>query len=51
MGPGDGFLLQYSRATDRFWADSDRLALGHCFKPRIANGRAATPPRTMVTKV
>lgn len=32
MGPSDGYLVQHARATQPFWADRHRLALGHAFR-------------------
>ena len=53
MGPGDGYLCQFSRDTRAFWADPRRLALGACLAAQAtdAAGGAASPPpppRTVV---
>lgn len=39
MGPDDGYICQFSRDTNTFWAERNTLALGATF--RAANGRAA----------
>ena len=38
MGPGDSYLIQYSKDVGRFWADKHSLALGARF--RAPDGRA-----------
>ncbi|CAL8467097.1 g6633 [Coccomyxa elongata] len=38
MGPGDSYLIQYSKDVGRFWADTHSLALGARF--RAPNGQA-----------
>ncbi|CAL5225421.1 g8236 [Coccomyxa viridis] len=49
MGPGDSYLLQYSRNIERFWATPYSLALGATFRARQESG-LAPPPRQLVTK-
>ncbi len=34
MGPGDGYICQYTRDTGAFWAGRNSLELGACAKPR-----------------
>ena len=50
MGPGDSYLLQYSRNIESFWATPYSLALGATFRARQDSG-LAPPPRQLVTKV
>lgn len=38
MGPGDSYLIQYSKDVGRFWADKHSLALGARF--RAPDGQA-----------
>lgn len=33
MGPDDGYLLQYSKDVDSFWASARELQLGATFRP------------------
>ena len=49
MGPGDSYLLQYSRNIESFWATPYSLALGATFRARQDSG-LAPPPRQLVTK-
>ena len=50
MGPGDSYLLQYSRNIESFWATPYSLALGATF--RAHQDRTLAPlPRQLVTKV
>lgn len=39
MGPNDGYILQYSRDTNCFWAERNSLALGACLGTRPGSGR------------
>uniref|UniRef100_A0A061SAE0 Tocopherol cyclase n=1 Tax=Tetraselmis sp. GSL018 TaxID=582737 RepID=A0A061SAE0_9CHLO len=34
MGPGDGYLLHYSKSVSCFWASASEMELGACFVPR-----------------
>lgn len=43
MGPGDGYILQYTKDTASFWAERNRLELGACLDPWA--GAARAPPK------
>lgn len=47
MGPNDSYMVQYSSDVKKFWADSDSLSLGACFR-RTGN---QAPPQVPVTEV
>lgn len=57
MGPGDGYILQYSKDTSAFWADRGRLALGACFegtapgREDVRNVRGMLPARKFEGRV
>ncbi len=49
MGPGDSYILQYSRSIESFWATPYSLALGTRF--RAPGDRSfAPPPRQLLTQ-
>ena len=49
MGPGDSYILQYSRNIESFWATPYSLALGARF--RAPQDRSfAPPPRQLLTQ-
>ena len=47
MGPNDSYMVQHSSDVKTFWADSDSLSLGACFR-RTGN---QAPPQVPVTEV
>lgn len=49
MGPGDSYLLQYSRNIESFWATPYSLALGTRFRAP-ADRSFAPAPRQLVTQ-
>ncbi len=50
MGPGDSYLLQYSKNVGAFWADQHSLALGARF--RAPNGQALrVAPQSILPQV
>jgi hypothetical protein len=45
MGPGDSYMLQYTKATRGFWASRNELELGCSFKPQQPARRMLQPVR------
>jgi hypothetical protein len=49
MGPGDGYICQFSRDTNRFWAARNELALGATFMPHASS--ATNIPAGLIPEV
>ena len=49
MGPGDSYILQFSRNIASFWATPYSLALGASFRPQ-PDRAFVQPPRQLVTQ-
>lgn len=47
MGPGDGYIVQFDKGTEKFWGERNKLSLGSCFE-RVQGTSVA---KRMVSKV
>eukprot|EP01025_Chloroclados_australasicus_P016918 TRINITY_DN18630_c0_g1_i2.p1 TRINITY_DN18630_c0_g1~~TRINITY_DN18630_c0_g1_i2.p1 ORF type:complete len:459 (+),score=49.22 TRINITY_DN18630_c0_g1_i2:47-1378(+) len=43
MGPDDGYICQFSKNVNNFWANRNNLALGSCFLPSAPRRRGTVP--------
>ncbi len=51
MGPGDGYICQFSPSTSILWAERNRLALGAVFQPSSTLPPSQLPIAGMLPEV